>query len=125
MDYKQKEILQKFSALKIELGSFQEIKEKGGKLRKALQDADDAWRKHSDYLTGADKTYDKMISAYNELNASVQFAEGAYKRFEKGAKELGVDPMSSKEFKEMKQDIKESDKVFGIINRFDSPDTFN
>lgn len=122
MDYKHKEILQKFAAQKVELGSFQEIKEKGDKLRKVLRIADNAWRQHSDYLTGAEKTFKVMINAYNDLDAASQFAEGAYNRFEKGAKALGVDPNSSKEFKQIKEDIQEAKRIFNIINDFDSPD---
>jgi hypothetical protein len=118
------ELKQLLSTEKVELGSFQEIKQKADKLRKTLKDADIAWRNYSDYLTGADKTYNKMISTRTDLVGAVQFAEGAYKRFEKGAKELGVDPMSSKDFKLMKEDIKETNNIISVIDGFDDPSTF-
>jgi len=118
------ELKQLFSNQKIQLGSFQEIKQKADKLRKTSKDADIAWRNYQDYLTGADKTFSKMISTRNDLVSAVQFAEGAYKRFEKGAKELGVDPMSSKDFKSMKEDIKETNNIISVIDSFKDPSSF-
>ena len=112
------------SVQKIELGSVKELKEKSDKLLKALRDADKTWRNYQDYLTNADKPYGKMIDAYNELDPAVSFAEGTLKRFEKAAKELGVDATNNKNFKDLESYIKESKTVFNIINSFKDPSTF-
>lgn len=112
------------SGQKVELGSVKELKEKSDKLLKALRDADKTWRNYQDYLTGADKPFVKMIDAYNELDPAVSFAEGTLKRFEKAAKELGVDATNNKNFKDLESYIKESKTVFNIINSFGDPSTF-
>jgi hypothetical protein len=112
------------SGQKIDLGSVKELKEKSDKLLKALRDADKTWRNYQDYLTGADKPFVKMIDAYNELDPAVSFAEGTLKRFEKAAKELGVDATNNKNFKDLESYIKESKTVFNIINSFGDPSTF-
>ena len=112
------------SVQKIELGSVKELKEKSDKLLKALRDADKTWRNYQDYLTNADKPFGKMIDAYNELDPAVSFAEGTLKRFEKAAKELGVDATNNKNFKDLESYIKESKTVFNIINSFKDPSTF-
>jgi hypothetical protein len=109
---------------KVELGSVQEVKEKSKNLLKALNDADKSWRTYQDYLTGADKPYVKMINAYTELDPAVSFAEGTLKRFEKAAKELGVKASDNKDFNNLEADIKESKKMFNIINSFKDPSNF-
>ena len=112
------------SGQKVDLGSVKELKEKSDKLLKALKDADKTWRNYQDYLTNADKPFVKMIDAYNELDPAVSFAEGTLKRFEKAAKELGVDATNNKNFKDLESYIKESKIVFNIINSFGDPSTF-
>ena len=109
---------------KIELGSVAELKDRAKKLLKALSDADKSWRTYQDYLTGADKPYVKMIDAYGELDPAVSFAEGTLKRFEKAAKELGVKATDNKDFNNLEADIKESKKMFNIINSFKDPSNF-
>jgi hypothetical protein len=111
-------------AEKVELGSVAELKDRAKKLLKALSDADKSWRTYQDYLTGADKPYVKMIDAYGELDPAVSFAEGTLKRFEKAAKELGVKATDNKDFNNLEADIKESKKMFNIINSFKDPSNF-
>tara|TARA_R110002020_G_scaffold103317_3_gene241987 strand:+ start:11241 stop:12191 length:951 start_codon:yes stop_codon:yes gene_type:complete len=109
---------------KVFLGSVAELKDRAKNLLKALSDADKSWRQYQDYLTGADKPYVKMINAYSELDPAVSFAEGTLKRFEKAAKALGVNASDNKDFNNLEADIKESKKMFNIINSFKDPSNF-
>ena len=109
---------------KVELGSAKEIQQKNKDLFQALKEADRAWRNYQDYLTGADKPYDKMLAAYNDALTARDFAEGAAKRFVKAGKELGVDVSSNADYKEMVRNLKSAQDVFNIIRSFDDPSKF-
>ena len=83
---------------KIELALVDDLKKRNQELLKNLKTSDGLWRDYQDYLTNADKPFSKMINSYDDLGASIQFADGVAKRFTKAAKELGVDVKSNKDY---------------------------
>lgn len=109
-------ILQKFSTQKVELSSFLELKEKAAKLGKSADKLNTSWRDLSDYFTRAEKPYRKMMDAYDEAFGFLHNAELVYKNFTKGAEELGVDPRSIKEYKELNFLIEEVKKMEPIVD---------
>ncbi len=119
MDNKTNEILQKLSSQKLQLSSFRELKEKNIKLEKAGTKLDNAWRNLSDYFTRAEKPYRDMMSAYDEAFGFLNNAELVYKSFAKGAEELGVEPKSVKEYRDMKNIIDEVKKMESIVDDLD------
>ena len=80
-----------------------DLKKRNQELLKNLKTSDGLWRDYQDYLTNADKPFKKMINSYDDLGASIQFADGVAKRFIKAAKELGVDVKSNKDYQNICQ----------------------
>lgn len=115
MDYKQKKILQKFSAHKVELSlyqdiikfndiikqDFKQIEKEGAILGKALAEAERQKRKFKDIVMSGRRTK--------------QQAESLIQDFKKAARDLGTD-FESSDIKEMKKLISEIDEYIKFAN---------
>ena len=115
---------QELSTEKIQLNSVKEIQKTNKQLFKLLKEADESWKSYSDYLTGADKPFEKMISAYRTLTQALPQADSVVDSFLKAGKELGVDVSSNSEYKAIKANIKIAQDVMSVINSFKDPSSF-
>ena len=109
---------------KIELSLVDDLKKRNQELLKNLKTSDGLWRDYQDYLTNADKPFSKMINSYDNLGASIQFADGVAKRFLKAAKELGVDVKSNKDYQNILANTKTANEVMKTISSFKDPSSF-
>lgn len=109
---------------KIELALVDDLKKRNQELLKNLKTSDGLWRDYQDYLTNADKPFSKMINSYDDLGASIQFADGVAKRFIKAAKELGVDVKSNKDYQNILANTKTANEVMKTIASFKDPSSF-
>ncbi len=109
---------------KIELALIDDLKKRNQELFKSLEKSDKLWRDYQDYLTNADKPFSKMIDSYDDLDGSMQFAEGVSNRFIKAAKELGVDVKSNKDYENIISNLKTASKVLRTISSFKDPSSF-
>ena len=111
MDSKTKEILQKFSTQRVDLGIMQETKKainKHTSQRKKLDGGIERW--YSDLFSVRDK-FSKLEAEFKEFNSSVKSLEGYTKEIESMAKELGVSPNSIDGYNEAKAYINTSQDV--------------
>ena len=117
MDSKTKEILQKFSTQKINLGNIGAIKGalmilKGfdSKATKVVEKFD---AKFKDYFN----EYDNVIKVRNDIyNFVEREAKGISRTFEATAKDLGIKADSISEFKELQKWIQEGEELYKAID---------
>ena len=117
MDNKTKEILQKFSSHKVDLGNMAAIKGalmilKGfdSKATKVVEKFD---AKFKDYFN----EYDNVIKVRNDIyNFVEREAKGISRTFEATAKDLGIKADSIPEFKELQKWIQEGEELYKAID---------
>ena len=117
MDSKTKEILQKFSAQRVDLGNMTDIKGalmilKGfdTKATKVVEKFD---AKFKDYFN----EYDNVVKVRNDIyNFVEREAKGISRTFEATAKDLGIKADSISEFKELQKWIQEGEELYKAID---------
>ena len=105
MDYKQKEILQKFSALKVELGIIDDLKKEFNKINKAKSEIE----KEANII-------DKAVFGFRDVLNNYETTKyiSLLGKYQKAAKELGVsvDTKYQKAFDEYLQEKnKQADRI--------------
>ena len=108
----------------VQLSILNELEQKSDALFKSTERADNDWKNYQDYLSRADKPFSNMMQSYDQLDGSIQSAEGVAKRFLKASEDLGIDARSNRTYQNIKSNIKTAQDIIRIINSFDDPSTF-
>lgn len=122
MDSKTKEILQKFSAQKVDLSSIKQIKDAISNLKNQENDADKVLTKFESKMREANDAYDLVLKERNAIYTWVmREAPARISDFDKAAKELGISSDSVSEIKELKKLISQGKEIIKLLDEYKRP----
>ncbi len=122
MDSKTKEILQKFSAQKVDLSSIKQIKDAISNLKNQENDADKVLTKFESKMREANDAYDLVLKERNAIYTWVmREAPARISDFDKAAKELGISSDSVSEIKELKKLVLQGKEIIKLLDEYKRP----
>lgn len=99
------------ASIKVDLALLDDVKARIDEAKKRISDLKTAEKLVLDLIANASKFQDKLEAEYGFANSLSTVIENALSRTEKSAKELGIDPNSIAEIKQLKALAQQLDKA--------------
>lgn len=99
------------ASVKVDLALLDDVKARIDEAKKRISDLKTAEKLVLDLIANASKFQDKLEAEYGFANSLSTVIENALSRTEKSAKELGIDPNSIAEIKQLKALAQQLDKA--------------